>query len=99
MSVFRSPIYLDIDLLVPLANYHDIEVMVDVALAQRDRGERTGKAGVNVGLPLPGSPGLELGGTKGSESEITQQRTVKDHPAHALNRLLDELTKSNDIAD
>src|SRR5699024_8390196 len=33
MSVFRSPIYLDIDLLVPLANYHDIEFMVDVALS------------------------------------------------------------------
>jgi len=99
MSFFRSPIYLNTDLLVPLANYHDIEVMVDVALSQRDRGERTGKAGANVGLPVPGSPGFEIGGTKGSESEVTQQRTVKDHPAHALNRLLDELTKSDDITD
>ncbi|ROZ61498.1 hypothetical protein EDL96_13245 [Kocuria soli] len=97
MRVFRSPLYLDIDILVPLANYHGIEVMVDVALSQRDRGERTGKAGANVALPIPGSPGFEFGGSRGSEAEITQARTVKDHPTNALNRLLDELAKANDI--
>ncbi|HET7415656.1 MAG TPA: hypothetical protein VFI97_08185 [Arthrobacter sp.] len=97
MSVFRSPLYLDTEILVPLANYHDIEVMVDVALTQRDRGERSGKAGAKAALPVPGSPGFELSRSKGSESEITQARTIKDHPSNALNRLLDELTKSNGI--
>lgn len=97
MSMFRSPLYLDTEILVPLANYHDIEVMVDVAVTQRDRGQRSGAAGVRASVPLPGSPGVELGGSRGSESEVTQARTVKDHPTNALNRLLDALAKSGDV--
>lgn len=97
MSVFRSPLYLDTETLVPLANYHDIEVMVDVAVTQRDRGQRSGNAAAKAGLPIPGAPSVELGGSKGSESEVTQARTVKDHPTNALNRLLDALAVSKDV--
>jgi hypothetical protein len=100
VSRFRSPLYLDYldpEILVPLANYHDIEVMVDVAVSQRDRGERSGTAGVNMSIPIPGAPGVELGGSRGSESEVTQARTVHDHPANALNRLLDKLAADGDI--
>jgi len=97
VSVFRSPLYLDTEILVPLANYHDIEVMVDVVVTQRDRGERSGKAAVKASIPLPGTPGFELGGSRGSESEVTQARTVKDHPTNALNRLLDALAASGDV--
>ncbi|MFD2768403.1 DUF6414 family protein [Micromonospora eburnea] len=98
MSVFRSPLYLDTETLVPLANYYDIQVMVDVAVTQRDLGQRSGKAGFNAAVPIPGSPGIELGGSKGSESEVTQARTIKDHPTNALNRLLDALTLNGDVA-
>lgn len=97
MSVFRSPLYLDVDTLVPMANYHDIEVMVDVAVTQRDLGQRSGGAAVKVKAPIPGSPGLELGGSRGAESELTQARTIKDHPTNALNRLLDALAKNGDV--
>ncbi|WP_148083660.1 hypothetical protein [Micromonospora sp. Llam0] len=89
--------YLDTETLVPLANYHDIEIMVDIAITQRDLGQRSGNAGVKLAVPITGSPGLELGGSKGSEFEVTQARTIKDHPANALNRLLDTLTRNNDI--
>lgn len=97
MSVFRSPLYLDTEVMVPLANYRDIEVMTDVAVSQRDRGERSNRAGVNVSLPIPGSPGLDFGKTGGTESEVTQERVVKSHPADALNRLLDSLHEANEL--
>lgn len=97
MSMFRSPLYLDIDTLVPLANYHDIEVMVDVQVSQRDLGQRAAKAGIRASLPIPGSPGIDAGGSRGSESEVTEARTVKDNPASALNRLLDTLQRNNDL--
>jgi len=47
MSFFRSPLYLDLQVLVPLANYHDIEVMTDLEVTQRDKGNRSfgGEAG------------------------------------------------------
>lgn len=96
MSVFRSPLYLDTEIMVPLANYHDIEVLTDVAVSQRDRGERSGKAAVTVAIP-GGGPGIELGGAKGSESEVTQERIVKSHPADALNRLIDTLHGQNEL--
>lgn len=97
MTRFRSPIYLDTETLVPLANYHDIEVMVDVAVTQRDVG-RSGLAGAAKGrLPIPGSPSAEVSGNKGREREFTESRTVKDHPTSALNRLLDSLEAANDL--
>lgn len=95
MSVFRSPLYLNPEILVPLANYHDIEVMTDVAVSQRDLGERSGKASASVAVP--GGAGVHLGGSKGSETEITQDRVVRAHPADALNRVLDTLTQKDDL--
>jgi hypothetical protein len=95
--MFRSPIYLDTDQLVPLAKYHDIEVMVDVEISQRDLGQRSGKAGISATLPISSSPGFELSGGRGSESEVTAGRTVKDNPASALNRLLDALARENGL--
>jgi len=97
MSVFRSPLYLNTEILVPLANYHDIDVMVDVAVTQRDLGQRSGNAAVKVAVPLPGTPSLDFGGSKGSEVEVTQARTIKDHPTNALNRLLDSLAAREDV--
>jgi hypothetical protein len=97
VSVFRSPLYLDIETLVPLANYHNIEVMIEVAVTRRDLGQRSGKAGLKATIPVPGSPGFEIGGSKGSESEVTQAQTVKDHPTNALNRLLDALASNEDV--
>lgn len=99
MSVFRSPLYLDIETMIPLANYHDIEVMTDIAVSQRDRGERSGRAGLTVSLPIPGSPGIDVGGSGGSETEVTQERIVKSHPADALNRLLDSLQREGELSN
>lgn len=94
MSIFRSPLYLNIETLIPLANYHNIEVMADIQLTQRDLGKRSGKAGVSASMPVAS---FNVGGTKGSESEVTQARTIKDHPSNALNRLLDELHRTDAI--
>ena len=46
---------------------------------------------------FPGAPGVELCRSRDSESEVTQARTVHDHPANALNRLLDKLAEDGDI--
>lgn len=91
MSIFRSPMYLDTEVMVPLANYHDIEVMTDVSVSQRDLGERSGKGGLRVNVPVPGAPGIDLSGSRASQSEVTQERVVRSHPANALNKLLDSL--------
>jgi len=84
--------------LLLLANYHGTNDMVDVAVTERDRGQRSGNAAIKAAVPISGSPSVELGGSKGSESEVNQARTVKDHPANALNRLLDALAQSEDVA-
>ena len=90
--------YLDTETLLLLANYHGTNDMVDVAVTERDRGQRSGNAAIKAAVPISGSPSVELGGSKGSESEVNQARTVKDHPANALNRLLDALAQSEDVA-
>jgi len=94
MSFFRSPLYLDLEVLVPLANYHDIEVMTDLEVTQRDRGNRSfgGEAGAAVSI-VPGAPSIKFRAGKGNESEVTQTRSVKDHPTDSLNRLVDKLQK------
>lgn len=91
------PIYLDTEFMVPLANYHDIEVMTDISVSQRDLGERSGRAGLSVSVPIPGAPKIDLSGGKSSEAEVTQERIVKSHPADALNRLVDSLTLKNEM--
>ncbi|MCZ4540655.1 hypothetical protein O4090_11455 [Dietzia kunjamensis] len=96
MSFFRSPVFLDLETLVPLANFHDIEVMTDLSLSERDLGKKSANAGVKMGIP--GGPNLEVGGGGNKESEITQSRTVKDHPTSALNRLLDGLVRSGELS-
>jgi len=96
MSLFRSPIHLDLETLVPLANFHNIEVMTDVSLSERDLGRKGANAGLKMGIP--GGPNLEAGGSGTKESEVTQARTVKDHPASALNRLLDDLTRAGELS-
>lgn len=97
MSLFRSPIYLDLETLVPLANFHDIEVMTDVSLSERDLGRKGANAGLRMGIP--GGPTLEAGGSGSKEFEVSQARTVTDHPTSALNRLLDDLLAANQLSD
>lgn len=91
MQLFRSPKYLNTDELVPLANYHDIDVMTDVEFTQRDSSERAKGAGAKISVPIPGSPSLEANTSKGSSTEVTQSRKISDHPSGALNRLIDTL--------
>lgn len=97
MSLFRSPIHLDLETLVPLANFHNIEVMTDVSLSERDLGKKGANAGLKMGIP--GGPNIEAGGSGAKESEVTQARTVQDHPASALNRLLDDLATADELSD
>lgn len=89
---FRNPVYLDLDLLVPLANFHRIEVMRDVQLTERSVGG--GEFGGKVGGGL-----LTASASGRRESEVTQSEVVTDHPISALNRLVEALMKSANIAD
>lgn len=97
MSQFRAPIYLDLDLLVPLADYHDIEVMVNVDVSQRNRGSSSRRLEGRVALPVPGSPSIGGGRNRDEESEVTESRTIADTPTSALNRLLDKLEKDDAV--
>lgn len=97
MSLFRSPIYLDLETLVPLANFHNIEVMTDVSLSERDLGKKGANAGLRMGIP--GGPTVEVGGSGSKEFEVAQARTVKDHPTSALNRLLDDLAEAGQLSN
>lgn len=97
MTFFRTPAYLDTEVLVPLANYHDIDVTTDVAITVRDLGKRSKGGLVGLSLPVPGGPKLEVHGDSGSESEVTQARTVKAHPTNALNRLVNALQETGDL--
>lgn len=97
LSLFRSPIYLDLETLVPLANFHNIEVMADVSLSERDLGKKGANAGLRMGIP--GGPTIEAGGSGSREFEVAQARTVKDHPTSALNRLLDDLAEAGQLSD
>lgn len=88
MSFFRMPVYLDQETLVPLANYHDIDVTADVAVTVRDLAQRGRGGGLSVGIP---GMAADLRAEGSTESEVTQQRTIKAHPTNALNRLIDVL--------
>lgn len=94
MTGFRIPVYLDIDVLVPLANYHGIEVMVDVEVSERMLRSGAANGG---GKFRTGVFDAEAGGAKTTESERTESRVVRDAPASALNRLIDSLFKSGDV--
>ncbi|MDV8002832.1 hypothetical protein [Rhodococcus sp. IEGM 1408] len=94
MSGFRIPVYLDLDVLVPLANYHGIEVLVDVEVSERmlRSGAANGGGKLRTGLI-----DAEAGGARTTESERTRSRVIRDAPASALNRLVDALFKSGDV--
>ena len=68
MSFFRSPVFLDLETLVPLANFHDIEVMTDLSLLERDLGKKSANAGVKMGIP--GGPNWK------SEVAVTRSRRL-----------------------
>ncbi|OLT31938.1 hypothetical protein [Serinicoccus sp. CUA-874] len=99
MTFFRTPVYLDTEVLVPLANYHDIDVTTDVAITVRDLGTRSKGGAAGLSLPVPGGPKFELHSDSGSESEVTQARTVKAHPTNALNRLVNALQGAGDLKE
>ena len=99
MTFFRTPVYLDTEVLVPLANYHDIDVTTDVAITVRDLGKSSKGGAGGLSFPIPGGPKLEAHGDSGSESEVTQARTVKAHPTNALNRLVNALQEAGDLKD
>lgn len=95
VQFYRSPRYLEVNELVPLANYHGIEVMADLELTQRDSSEREKGFGGTLSLPIPGSPSIQANSSKGGSVEVTQSRKITDHPSGALNRLVDKLQEGN----
>jgi hypothetical protein len=87
---FRNPVYLDQDLLIPLANYYGISVMREVTLTER----RTGGSDVGAGV------GVSVFSAKASRvrsTEITESEVISDHPVSALNHLADELAAQGDL--
>ena len=98
MRIYRDPIYLDKDALTPIANSFGIEVDTSIEVDTRDLTNK--KGGFDAGATIPGtSIGIKgnLGG--GTESEISQKRTVTAHPGAALNNLIEKLQEDASLID
>lgn len=95
--MFRAPIYLDLERLVPLAQHYGMGVLEDVDLTERDNGERSFGAGIGASIPVPGGPSISLGGKKGSAYEVTQSRRVSEHQTAAFNRVRDHLEDDDEL--
>lgn len=98
MRIYRDPIYLNKEALTPIANSFGIEVDTSIEVATRDLTNK--KGGFDAGATIPGtSIGIKgnLGG--GTESEISQKRTVTAHPGAALNNLIEKLQEDASLID
>ena len=98
MRIYRDPIYLNREALTPIANSFGIEVDTSIEVATRDLTNK--KGGFDAGATIPGtSIGIKgnLGG--GTESEISQKRTVTAHPGAALNNLIEKLQEDASLID
>lgn len=93
MQIYRPPIYLDKEILTPIANQLGIEVDTDIEVTARDRTSK--KRGFSGGGAIPGvgNARLDLGGD--TEGEVAHSRVIKAHPGAALNGLIDKLRKDN----
>ena len=98
MRIYRDPIYLNKEALTPIANSFGIEVDTSIEVDTRDLTNK--KGGFDAGATIPGtSIGIKgnLGG--GTESEISQKRTVTAHPGAALNNLIEKLQEDASLID
>ncbi|WP_149029425.1 DUF6414 family protein [Corynebacterium halotolerans] len=94
MSFFRNPIYLDRDTLVPLSNFHGIDVSTDIELTVRDQSSKNGSMEGKAQIPWVSGRGER--GT-GEETEVTESRRIESHPVSAFNKLVDELEKKDEV--
>lgn len=89
MQIYRTPFYLDTEILIPIANRWGIEVDTDIEVTAKDRTSKKGGVKGSAAVPGLGSAGIDFG--SGTEGEIEHSRVVKAHPGAALNMLLDQL--------
>lgn len=95
MRIYRTPIYLDKEILTPVANQFGIEVDTDIEITATDRTSK--RRGLNAGGSIPGAMGARLDLGKDAEGEVAHSRVIKAHPGAALNELLDRLHESNSL--
>lgn len=95
MKVYRSPISLDISELTALANFHGIEVLTEVVL------EQSTASGPSRGAPdetvTDVGAGVSLNAEDLTGATVRHNRTVRDHPSSALNRLVDSLATAGQL--
>ena len=98
MRIYRDPIYLNKEALTPIANSFGIEVDTSIEVDTRDSTNK--KGGFDAKATIPGTSvgaGFNIGG--GTESEISQKRTVTAHPGAALNNLIEKLQEEESLID
>ncbi len=95
MKIYRKPIYLNKEILTPIANERGIEIDTEVEVTVRDL--KTKKGGLSGSGTIPGiaSANLDLG--RGTEGEVSQSRVVKAHPGAALNELIDDFHSAGSL--
>ena len=91
MTFYRRPVYLDTDLLVPIANQFSIDVDTAVELTQKDTFDNNRRLSAASSLPGIANLGGEAG--KVNVHELTQTRTITAHPGAALNQLIERLNE------
>lgn len=95
MRIYRTPIYLDKEILTPVANQLGIEVDTNIEITATDRTSK--RRGLNAGGSIPGAMGARLDLGKDTEGEVAHSRVIKAHPGAALNELLDRLHESDSL--
>jgi len=98
MRIYRDPVYLNKEALTPIANSFGIEVDTSIEVDTRDSTNKKGgfDAKATIGGTSVGA-GFNIGG--GTESEISQKRTVTAHPGAALNNLIEKLQEDASLID
>lgn len=90
----RSPVYLDIDLLVDVADYLGLDYPVETKVRETGARERSGSAGVAV-------PGTSLGvkGAMASTNEVERTYETPVRPVKVLNEVIDRALLAQDLLD
>lgn len=88
---FRNPKYLDVPMLLNVADYYGIELPPDAEVTRRTVDQRRGHAGVGKGL--------DIGAEKGTEREITEVFNTQARPVRAMNDVIDALLQDGNVVD
>ncbi len=88
---FRDPVYLDLEKLKSIADYHGVPINEDAQVTRTSSSNRSGRLGV--------SQIIDAGGEAGSSAATTEVFTATVRPVRAFNDTIDTLLESGGLVD